>query len=98
MLTIENSKEDKAGWICIRRPNKIKDMKLVSWNVLSLYRPGTLKMLLDEILKYKIDIACIQEVRCIRSGTIKKRDWTIFYSCHRKEHIQAFGFIISRRI
>ena len=38
-----------------RRPckrNKDKDMKLATWNVRSLYRPGALAKLKDELNKY----------------------------------------------
>ena len=49
-----------------RRPckrNKDKDMKLATWNVRSLYRPGSLAKLKDELNKYGIAITAVQEIR-----------------------------------
>jgi hypothetical protein len=48
-----------------RRPckrNKDKDKKLATWNVRSLYRPGTLAKLKDELNKYGIAITAVQEL------------------------------------
>ena len=46
-----------------RRPhkrNKDKDMKLATWNDRSLYRPGALAKLKDELNKYGIAITAVQ--------------------------------------
>jgi hypothetical protein len=40
-----------------------KDLRLATWNVQSLYRPGGLRITIDELRKYKIAIAAIQETR-----------------------------------
>ena len=40
-----------------------KDVKLATWNLRSLYRPGALKILTGEFLKYKIDVLAMQEIR-----------------------------------
>jgi hypothetical protein len=41
-----------------------KDLRLATWNVRSLYRPGGLRIAINELRKYKIAIAAIQETRC----------------------------------
>jgi hypothetical protein len=38
-----------------------KDLRLATWNVRSLYRPGGLRITINELRKYKIAIAAIQE-------------------------------------
>jgi exonuclease III len=40
-----------------------KDLRLASWNVRSLYRPGGLRITINELRNYKIAIAAIQETR-----------------------------------
>ena len=40
-----------------------KDIKLGTWNVLSLYRPGAFQCTVNEIVKYKIDVVAVQEVK-----------------------------------
>ena len=73
-------------------------MILGTWNVLSLYRSKALANLLDQLKPYKIDITCIQEMRWVGKGTIERKDCTVFYSCHEKEHRLGVGFIVSNRI
>jgi hypothetical protein len=38
-------------------------MTFATWNVLSLYRPGTLAKLKDDLNKYGVAIAAVQEIR-----------------------------------
>jgi exonuclease III len=40
-----------------------KDLRLATWNVPSLYRPGGIRITINELRKYKITIAAIQETR-----------------------------------
>jgi hypothetical protein len=40
-----------------------KDFRLATWNVRSLYRPGGLRITINELRKYKIAIAATQEMR-----------------------------------
>jgi hypothetical protein len=40
-----------------------KGLRLATWNVRSLYRPGGLCITINELRKYKIAIAAIQETR-----------------------------------
>jgi hypothetical protein len=47
-----------------------KDLRLATWNVRSLYRPGGLRITINELKKYKIAIAAIQETRRVRAMVI----------------------------
>jgi exonuclease III len=40
-----------------------KDLRLATWNARSLYRPGGLRITINELRKNKIEIAAIQETR-----------------------------------
>ena len=69
---------------------------LGTWNVLSLYRAGALRILLDQIDKYKIGITAIQEIRWTGQGVLEKRDHTIFYSCDKRQHEFGVGFVVKK--
>jgi ribosomal protein L20A (L18A) len=45
------------------KQNKDKHIMSANWNVRSLYRPGTLAKLKEELNRYKIAIAAVQEIR-----------------------------------
>jgi exonuclease III len=45
----------------LSKRNKDKDIRFATWNVQSLNRPGALAKLKDELNKYEIDIAVVQE-------------------------------------
>jgi len=58
---VMKSKEGKTRPICQRRHCKgLKDLKVGSWNVLSLYQSGAL---LSQLESFKMDITAIQEIR-----------------------------------
>jgi len=38
-------------------------MKIDTWNVRSLYRAGSLKAAANELVRYKLDVVGVQEVR-----------------------------------
>jgi hypothetical protein len=46
---VMKSKEGIGGWKYLRRSGEcLKDLKIGTWNVLSLYQPEALKMLLEQ--------------------------------------------------
>jgi exonuclease III len=55
-------------------------LRIGSWNVLSLYKAGALKMLIEQLDSYKLDITAIQELRWLDKGVMEKRNHVIFYS------------------
>jgi len=88
-----------AGLSEIQQPVKqFKDLRIGSWNVLSLYRSKSLQMLFDKLEKYYVDITCVQKMRWIGSGTIEKKNWIIFYSYDNKEHKLGTGFVIHKKV
>jgi hypothetical protein len=60
---ITKEKEEKMGQINTMKTNskRRKDLRLATWNLRSLYRPGGLRITINELRKYKIAIAAIQE-------------------------------------
>jgi hypothetical protein len=57
--------EEKMGQINKMKTNskRRKDLRLATWNVRSLYRTVGLRIAINELKKYKIAIAAIQEKR-----------------------------------
>jgi hypothetical protein len=62
---ITKEKEEKIGQVNTMKTNskRRKDLRLPTWNVRSLYRPGGFRITINELRKYKITIAAIQETR-----------------------------------
>ena len=97
-LCITKSNEVPAGQTYLRRHSKrLKDLRLGSWNVLSLYQPGALKMLLEQLDCYKLDVTAVQELRWVGCGVMEKKDHVVFYSCQNKTHMFGTGFIVSKK-
>jgi mRNA deadenylase 3'-5' endonuclease subunit Ccr4 len=65
-------------------------LRIGSWNVSSLYKPGALKMLLEQLDSYTVHITAIQEMA--------KKDHILFYSCQKKDHVFGAGFVVNKRI
>src|SRR5215469_10258009 len=86
----------RLGRIRNRRHWRRNEFSLGTRQVLSLYRAGALRLLLDQIDKYKIGIITIQEVRWIDHGVLEKRDHTVFYSCDKKQHLLGVGFVVKK--
>jgi hypothetical protein len=42
---------------------RIRQHHIAIWNVTSLYQPGASKKLEEELIKYRIDIAAVQEIQ-----------------------------------
>jgi hypothetical protein len=45
------------------------DMRFGTWNVISIYRAGSLRVVAEVITKYKLDLVGVKEVRWDRGGT-----------------------------
>ena len=56
------------------------DFNFGTWNVKTLYKPGTESNLIRELARYKIELAAIQETKWQRSGIRDTKMHTILYS------------------
>jgi exonuclease III len=54
-------------------------MRFGTWNVRSLYRVGAIKSVVEELEKYKLDLAGVQEVRWKGEGYQTVDNYTFFY-------------------
>jgi exonuclease III len=54
-------------------------MRFGTWNVTSLYRIGSLKTVVRELGKCKLDLVGVQEVRWEKDCTERAEDYTLIY-------------------
>jgi hypothetical protein len=47
---------------------------MYTWNVMSLYRLGSLTAAARELVRYNVDLVGVQEVRLGKGGTVRARD------------------------
>jgi hypothetical protein len=74
------------------------DIRFGTWNVRSLYRPGSLKTVARELGKYKLDLVGVREVRWDKGGTERAEDYTFFYGVGNEDHQLGTGFFVHKRI
>ena len=53
-------------------------MKIGTWNIRSLYRAGSLMAAARELVRYKLDVVGVQEVRWDKGGTVSAGDYDFF--------------------
>jgi hypothetical protein len=64
--------------------------------VRSLFRPGTLKNLIQELKRYKINIAAVQEIWWKENYVFDSDDYTICYSGSSGKNIFGTGFLVHK--
>ena len=67
-------------------------MKIGTCNVRSLYRAGLLKAATRELVRYKLDVVGVQEVRWDKGGTVRAGDYDFFYGKRNENHQLGTGF------
>lgn len=77
---------------------KVNELRIGTWNVLTLYKPGALKTLIEQLKICTADITAIQEVRWLGEGVIEKKECTVFYSCNKHKHQFGTGFVVNNRV
>jgi hypothetical protein len=69
-------------------------MNLVTWNILSLNIVGAFKKLKDELHKYRVATAAVQEVRWCGSEIFYSGNFMIGYSGNKEQSLFGTGFVI----
>jgi exonuclease III len=72
-------------------------MKLATWNVRSLYRPGVLVKLKNELNKYGIAITAVQGIRWIGREIFDSGDYIVCYSGNKEMKQFGTGFLINKK-
>jgi exonuclease III len=73
-----------------------KDLRLATWNVRSLYRPGGLRITINELSKYKIAITAIPETRYnkLTPQAFMSNDYNIYTSSLANNHEFGTAFLV----
>lgn len=75
------------------------EIRIGTWNIRTLYKPGALKIVTEEIEKYKIPLVAVQEIRWTGEGTIRSNNSTIFYSgTKNNRHGKGVGLVVNEKI
>jgi len=53
----------------------IRNLRFGTWNIRTIFKPRALKIIIDEITKYNLQIVALQEMRCfvMAASNIKKQ-------------------------
>ena len=73
-------------------------LRIGTWNVLTLHRPGASTTLKQELEKVRMDLVALQEVRWLGTGTLEKKNCAIFHSCNLVRHVLGVGFYVNWRL
>ena len=92
--TGSNAEEFVQMWTWKRKP-----LRLGTWNVRSLYRPGYARTLVEEIMRYRMDITALQEIRWTGEGNCTINGYKIIYSARNDGmHRDGVGFCVNQRV
>ena len=82
-----------------RQRTRTNDLSFATWNVRSLYKPGAMREMCDQLLLYKVDICAVQEMRWPGNGVIHKPKYALFYSGNNNDkHQFGTGFYVNKLI
>jgi hypothetical protein len=82
-----------------KRPKRKKmDMRFGTWNVRSMYRAGSLRAVVEEIKKYKLDLVGVQDVRWDTDRPKPAGECIFFYGKGNENHELGACFFIHKRI
>jgi endonuclease/exonuclease/phosphatase family metal-dependent hydrolase len=75
------------------------EMRFGTWNVHTFLQAGNMNAIADEVERYKMDVAALQEIRWKGKGLIRKSKFNIYYSGNEdRQGNRGVGFIVSKKI
>ena len=70
----------------VRPKQRKKNMSFGTWNVRSLHRSGSLTAAARELVRYKLDLVGVQEIRRDKGGPVRAGDYNFFYGKGNENH------------
>jgi len=88
-------KDLRGGWVFPGEASRRRQrgMKIGTWNVRSLYMAGSRKAAARELVRYKLDVVGVQEVRWDKGGKVRTGDKDFFYGKGNEKHQLGSGFL-----
>lgn len=76
------------------------EIRIATWNILTLLKPGSREELLDTLAQYRVDITALQEVRMAGNDILRdrKRKGDIYYSGRDDQGMYGVGFAVMGRM
>jgi hypothetical protein len=94
---IRNLGRGQIPWINDPSERKM-DMRFGTWNVRSMHRAGSLRVVGEEISKCKLDLVGVQKIRWDIGGTEPAGQYTFFYGKGNQNQELGTGFFAHKRI
>jgi len=70
-----------------------------TWNILTMLKPGKMQEIAEQIQNTTLQIVALQEIRWKEYGHIKKKDYSLYYSCNPDTTGQfGSGFLVKKEI
>lgn len=76
------------------KSHKLNEVKIATWNVRTMLVPGKMQEIGDELRRYNVNIAALQEIRWKGQGVIDKPEFTVRYSGSDKQGQYGVAFMI----
>ena len=74
-------------------------LRFGTWNIRTLLQAGTMNSIVDEIIRYRMDMVALQEIRWKGKGDIKKKEFTMYFSGdENKQGQHGVGFIVLKKM
>lgn len=78
-----------------------RNLKMATWNVRSLKKPGKLENTIQEMTRLNIDIMGLSEIKWSDNGTYVKDNATLYYSgnpASQKDHHHGVGILVKKEL
>ena len=74
------------------------DLRLGTWNVLTLHRVGASAQVADTLMKCKTAVTVIQEMRWMGQSWQRLASCDVYYNCHVDKHEFIWGFVVNKKL
>ena len=96
LATYGTEDEDRTGFTVSKR-KRLRDIRLATWNVRTLYRTGGARILTNELKKLKVAVAAVQETRYNKDTQLFNTNGYNFYcSSNSTAHVLGTAFLVAQ--